>query len=310
MITERPFDILVAGEINPDLILSGDVEPEFNQVEKLVNSASLEIGSSSVIFACGAARLGLRVSFVGISGQDVFGRFMLGEMQARSINISNVIIHPEAQTGLSVILNRGADRAIFTHLGLIDALRAEDLPDDLLSSARHLHVASYFLQTELQPGLPELFRRARSLGMTTSMDTNWDPSGKWIGLETLLPLVDVFLPNEREALALSRAESLGEAATILAKKASIVVIKRGADGGILRMGNTQIQSASIPVQVIDTVGAGDSFDAGFLYGYLHGWELEISLKLACICGALSTQAAGGTAAQPSLGEAASYLQQE
>lgn len=307
MIPERLFDILVAGEINPDLIISGDVEPEFGQAEKLVDSASVVIGSSSVIFACGAARLGLRVAFIGVCGEDVFGRFMLDEMQERGIDISNVIIRPLAQTGLSIILNREADRAILTHLGLIDALRAEDLPDKLLRSARHLHVASYFLQTSLQLGLPDLFNRARLLGLTTSLDTNWDPSGKWTGVEALLPLLDVFLPNEREALALSCAESLDEAASILAKKANIVVIKQGANGAALRTGSKQLQSPSIPVQVVDTVGAGDSFDAGFLYGYLHGWGLDVSLRLACICGALSTQKAGGTAAQPHLDEAAAYL---
>ncbi len=87
------FDILVAGEINPDLILSGDVTPEFGQVEKLVDSAGLTIGSSSAIFACGAARLGLQVAFIGLCGDDVFGHFMLEQMQARGVDISNVILN-------------------------------------------------------------------------------------------------------------------------------------------------------------------------------------------------------------------------
>ena len=180
------FDILVAGEINPDLILSGDVTPAFGQVEQLVDSAWLTIGSSSAIFACGAARLGLQVAFVGVCGDDIFGRFMLEQMQARGVDISNVILDPGGQTGLSVILNPGDDRAILTHLGLIGALRAEQVTDDLLRQARHLHVASYFLQSALQPGLPDLFVRARSAGLTTSLDTNWDPSGDWLGFDKLL----------------------------------------------------------------------------------------------------------------------------
>ena len=143
------FDILVAGEINPDLILTGDVKPEFNQVEKLVESAALTVGSSSVIFACGAARLGLRVAFIGVCGDDVFGRFMLDEMQKRNVDVSNVIVRSGGQTGLSVILNRNVDRAILTHSGLIADLQASDIPDDLLRQSRHLHVASYFLQTKL-----------------------------------------------------------------------------------------------------------------------------------------------------------------
>src|SRR3972149_5890414 len=189
------FDILVAGEINPDLILSGDVTPEFGQVEKLVDSATLTIGSSSAIFACGAARLGLKVAFIGVCGDDVFGRFMLDEMQKRDVEIENVIVHPNGFTGLSVILARGADCAILTHPGLISALQASDISDSLLRQARHLHVASYFLQTALQPDLPNLFRRARSFGLTTSLDTNYDPSEKWFGFDELLSVTNVFLPN-------------------------------------------------------------------------------------------------------------------
>ncbi|HMX20911.1 MAG TPA: carbohydrate kinase family protein, partial [Anaerolineales bacterium] len=142
---KKPIDILVAGEINPDLILTGDVKPEFDQVEKLVTSATLTVGSSSVIFACGAARLGLRVAFIGVCGDDVFGRFMLAEMQKRNVNVDHVIIRTAGQTGLSVILNREADRAILTHPGLIADLQASDIADSLLAQTRHLHVASYFL---------------------------------------------------------------------------------------------------------------------------------------------------------------------
>src|SRR5512141_1275201 len=120
---ETRFDILVAGEINPDLVLTGNVIPEFGQVEKLVDSAALTIGSSSAIFACGAARLGLRVAFIGMCGDDIFGRFMLDEMSRRAVDVSNVIVRPDGQTGLSVILNNGADRAILTHPGLIAELQ-------------------------------------------------------------------------------------------------------------------------------------------------------------------------------------------
>ena len=157
------FDILVAGEINPDLILSGNVLPEFGQVEKLVDSAVLAVGSSSAIFACGAARLGLKVAFIGVCGQDVFGRFMLDKMQKRGVDVSNVIVRADGPTGICVILNQGSDRAILTHLGLIADLKSSDIPEGLLRQAHHLHVASYFLQTKLQPGLPALFQRAHFL---------------------------------------------------------------------------------------------------------------------------------------------------
>ena len=301
------FDILVAGEINPDLILSGDVQPAFGQVEKLVDSAALTIGSSSAIFACGAARLGLKVSFIGVCGDDVFGRFMLDEMHKRDVDIENVIQVPGGSTGLSVILSSGVDRAILTHPGLISALRAEDISDDLLRQTRHLHVASYFLQTAIQPGLPNLFRRARSLGLTTSLDTNYDPSEEWLGFDELLSVTNIFLPNEKEAISLSREENVNLAASRLGPRVDALAVKLGAAGALGVSASQMVKVASIPVRVVDTVGAGDSFDAGFIYGYLQKWELEQALRLACVCGALSTQRAGGTGAQPTLEEALTYV---
>jgi sugar/nucleoside kinase (ribokinase family) len=301
------FDILVAGEINPDLILTGNVTPEFGQVEKVVDSAALTIGSSSAIFACGAARLGLRVAFIGVCGDDVFGRFMLEEMGGRGVDVSNVIVRQDGQTGLSMILNRDSDRAILTHLGLICALRASDIPDDLLERARHLHVASYFLQTNLQPELPNLFRRARALGLTTSLDTNYDPSELWAGFDELLSVTNVFLPNEKEAISLSGESKVHLAAERLGSKVEVLGIKLGREGALGVCNREIVGVASIRVNVVDTVGAGDSFNAGFLYGYLHGWPLEKSLRLACVCGGLSTQRAGGTDGQPTLEEALAFL---
>ena len=301
------FDILVAGEINPDLLLTGDVAPEFGQVEKLVDTAALTIGSSSAIFACGAARLGLRVAFIGVCGDDLFGHFMLDEMQKRGVDVSHVIVRQGGQTGLSVILNRGADRAILTCPGLIAALRASDIPEALLREARHLHVASYFLQTSLQPDLPDLFRRARAFGLTTSLDTNYDPSESWAGFDELLSVTNVFLPNEKEALSLSKEKDVYAAAERLGRKVETLGIKLGSQGALGVLSTQKARVASIPVEVADTVGAGDSFDSGFLYGYLNGWTLEKSLRLACVCGGLSTQCAGGTDGQPTLGEALAFL---
>lgn len=306
----RPFDLFVAGEINPDLILSGDVTPDFDQVEKLVTSAVLTIGSSSVIFACGAARLGLRVAFIGKCGDDVFGRFMLAEMSKRGVEIGNVIQVPGGSTGLSVILNRGVDRAILTHPGLIPSLSVEDIPDKLLRQARHLHVASYFLQDALRPGLPHLFERARSLGLTTSLDTNYDPSEKWEGVLDLLPLVNVFLPNQAEACSLSHEQEIEKAAEKLSARVETLAIKLGAQGALGVRNRQQVWVDSIPVEVVDTVGAGDTFDAGFLYGYLQGWSLKKSLRLGAVCGALSTRAAGGVAAQPTLEQALPFLTED
>ncbi len=301
------FDVLVAGEINPDLVLTGDVRPEFGQVEKLVDGAKLAIGSSSAIFACGARRLGLKVAFVGICGEDVFGRFMLDELQKRGVDVSHVIVRPDGSTGLSVILNRCSDRAILTFPGLIPALQASDIPDSLLQQARHLHVASYFLQKELQPGLPALFRRAHAAGLTTSLDTNYDPSEQWAPLDELLSATDIFLPNQTEALHITRAGDIGNAVQQLAAKVTCAAIKLAAAGALACQGASIVRAEAIPVEVVDSIGAGDAFDAGFVFAFLHRWDLAKSLRLACVCGALSMQKAGGTEGQPTLEEALRYV---
>jgi sugar/nucleoside kinase (ribokinase family) len=304
---DKRFDILVAGEINPDLILTGDVIPEFGQKEKIVDAAILTIGSSSVIFACGAARLGLRVGFVGVCGSDLFGHFMLEEMTRHGIDVSSVRVDSTQPTGLSVILNRGGERSILTYPGSISALKAAEVTEDMLCQSRHLHVASYFLQTALQPGLPDLFKRARNLRLSTSLDPNWDPAGIWTDFNELLCLVDVFLPNENEALALTAEETVIQALIALGRFGGTIAIKRGRLGGVAYQGAQTASVEALPMQVVDTVGAGDAFDAGFVFGWLKGWTLAKSLQLGVVCGSLSTRAVGGTAAQPDLIEAMTYL---
>ncbi len=301
------YDVLVAGEINPDLVLAGNIQPEFGQIEKLVDEARLTIGSSSAIFACGAARLGLKVDFVGVCGDDVFGHFMLDEMQKRGVNTSNVVVRVGGSTGLSVILNRGSDRAILTFSGLIAALTAADIPDALLRQSRHLHVASYFLQKGLQPGLPELFQRAHAAGSTTSLDPNYDPSEQWEGIDALLQVTDAFLPNETEALSISHAAEAETAAKQLSRKAALAAIKLGGAGALACEDDCIVRAASVSIDVIDSIGAGDSFDAGFIFGFLQHWKLEKTLRLACACGALSMRRAGGTDGQPTLDEALHYV---
>jgi len=304
----KKFDLLVAGEINPDLILTDpNLEPRFDQTEILVEDTTLTAGSSSVIFSCGAARLGLSVAFIGVVGKDLFGAFMLDVLKSRAVDISNVIVDENQTTGLSVILNRINDRAILTHTGAINALHSEQVTDELLVQTRHLHVASYFLQTSLQPGMADLFQRAQTLDLTTSLDTNWDPEEKWGGVNELLKHTTVFLPNENEALSLTGASTVEEAAERLAAQASIVAVKMGVDGGLVFDGESLYRAPIIPVDVLDTVGAGDTFDAGFIYGFLQGWPLKRCLELGVVCGSLSTRLAGGITSQPELDEALAAL---
>ena len=303
----KRFDVVVVGELNPDLILSGEVKPEFGQVEKLVDKATLVIGSSSAIFACGAARLGLRVAFIGKVGKDLFGDFMRRSMFGYGIDTQGIVEDRESPTGISVILSMGTDRAILTFPGTIPLLCYSDLNWDILHQARHLHVASYFIQDGLRPDLLRLFDEAHQAGLSISLDTNYDPSSRWEGVDLLLPAVDLFLPNEAEILGITRATCLEDAISRVSIKVKHLGIKFGAAGALYRHNSQQVQVPALSIEVVDTVGAGDSFDAGFVYGFLAGWDPERMLKLANTCGGLSTRLTGGTAAQPTLEEAMRYL---
>jgi sugar/nucleoside kinase (ribokinase family) len=301
-------DVVVIGELNPDLILTGEVRPAFGQAEKLVDDATLTLGSSSAIFACGLARLGLRVAFIGKIGDDDFGQFAKRALDTRSVHTGGVVIDPGIKTGLSVILSSGNDRAILTYMGSISALRYQEIDLGLFDQARHLHLGSYFLLNALKPDIPWLFDAARARGLTISLDTNYDPAEEWNGgLGQVLARTDVFLPNETELRAISGVGDLETGLRVLSDRGPLVAAKLGPQGAIAYYRHKTVRAGSIPVDVVDTTGAGDSFDAGFVYGYLAGWELERTLRLACVCGALSTRAAGGTNAQPTLTEAMARL---
>lgn len=321
MTIDRRFDLLVAGELNPDIIAVGPTaNPVFGQAETIVDAIRLEIGSSSAIVACGAARLGLRTAFVGVVGDDPFGRFMLEALVARGIDVSACRVDPTVPTGATVVLSHGADRAILTAIGAIDRLRARDIPRDLLAASRHLHVGSTYLQPDLVADLPGLFAEARVAGTTTSFDCNWDPSGEWDGgIDALLRSTDVFLPNLEEARRITGRTASPAAATELLRRAAegrepgypfTLAMKQGAAGAMALRGAWEYEvteAASLPVEVVDSTGAGDSFDAGFLYGFIGGWPLAATLDLAVACGSLSVAGIGGTTAQPTLEAARAAL---
>jgi sugar/nucleoside kinase (ribokinase family) len=297
--SHRDFDVVVLGDCNPDLVLSGDdVVPQFGQVERLVDGAELTIGGSGGIMAAGAARLGLRTALVGVTGDDLFGSFMRDALAQRGVDTEAIVVDASARTGLTVILSRPGDRAILTFPGSIAALSADGAIPELITRARHVHVASYFLQTSLIPGLIKLFQQARHGGTTTSVDPNWDPAEHWDGgLREVLAVTDLFLPNAGDDPA--------DAARALARLGPMVVVKLGAEGALAASTAGELVRVPSPVgtEPVDTVGAGDSFDAGVLAGLLSGSTIERALALGCACGALSTRAVGGTTAQPTLEEA-------
>ena len=305
---DRRFDVLVVGDANPDVIVSGAPErPAFGQAEQLVAAAGLTLGGSGAIMACACARLRLRTAFFGVVGDDPAGSFSLDVLRERGVDVARCLVHPTLPTGLTVALvkdDADRDRGMLTAPGCIPTLRSSDVPRDLLWSARHLHISSFYLQPQLAHGLRELVDEAQDAGLSTSLDTNWDPSGGWGGgLRDVLGGIDLLLVNEEEARALAGVADVRAAALALAARGSTAIVKCGARGGVAYLGTGAVQVPGLAVDVVDTVGAGDTFNAGYVYGHLHDWPVHDSLALAVACGSLSTRAAGGTAAQPTLDEA-------
>jgi sugar/nucleoside kinase (ribokinase family) len=301
-------DLVVVGDCNPDvLVLGGDVTPAFGQQEKLVDTISLVVGGSAAITAVAAARLGLSVALVAAVGADPAGTFMLGQLSREGVDVSAVVIRDETATGMTVALSRGGDRAILTALGAMTSLTAADVPPALLARARHVHVSSYFLLEEsLGPGVAGLLAAARAAGATTSLDTNWDPSGRWGDERLFLAIAqaDVLLPNEAEALRLAGAASLDAAASSLTARGARLVVKLGERGALCADGVARHEIGVQPVTPADTTGAGDCFNAGLIAGLLQGLPLPEAAALGCAAGALSTGAPGGTASAPDLPTAA------
>jgi ribokinase len=305
----QPYDIITFGDLCVDLVLTGaDVAPRFGQVEKLVDDYLLEMGGSCSIFACQAARLGLRVAILGRVGDDDFGRLVLRRMDEYGVDTGHVIFDPSLKTGLGIALCQGNDRAILTYPGSLSSLEPEDVRDEFLASARHLHHGSHFLHSRLRPHMSEIFQRARRLGLSISLDTNWDPEEKW-DLGELLSLIDVFMPNEQEALAISARPDLESAAAFYAAQGiRWLTVKRGRQGAVVYAGEERLENQPAPAEPGgDSIGAGDSFDAGFLAGWLRHLPLEDCLAIGGLCGRAVAGAAGGIAGQPTWEQAMALL---
>ena len=301
---KKKYDIITALDLCVDFIVScGNVIPQFNQIEQMIESYELELGGSCCIFATQASRLGLNVAGVGSVGEDHFGKFILDQLKSNKVDISHIRIAKNIKTGVGIILNRHTDRAILTYSGSIDGADKSHFTDELIQQTKHLHIGSYFLLQKLRPCLKEILINCRSLGITTSLDTNWDPENKWDGgLSEILPLINIFLPNENEALLISGKNHLEEAIEWLQKRIEIVVIKMGEKGAICCKGDYRKHLPSLNVSVVDTVGAGDSFDAGFVYGFINGYSPDKCLKTGIICGSLSTRKPGGIRGQGFISE--------
>lgn len=298
----KKHDVLVVGELNVDIILN-DIDG-FPQIGKeiLADKMTVTLGSSSAILASNLAVLGPKTAFMGKIGQDNFGDLAIETLDTKQVNTENIISGREFTTGATIVLSYETDRANVTFPGAMDLMDAEEVTDQILSESKHLHVSSIFMQKSLKSGLIDLFVRAKRLGLTTSIDPQWDPKEEWdIDLKSLLPYVDVLLPNEKEFMLLTKTESITEGIESVRNYSNILVIKEGAKGAHLWNKTHQTHNpAFLNKNICDAIGAGDSFNAGFLSKFLTKDSLENCVTFGNLMGAINTTCYGGTTAFTSL----------
>lgn len=292
------WDVTAVGDIAADLVMADLASPVLPGRESIVADARLALGGATAIFAAAAARLGLRVRLIGAVGDDTFGRFARDELARAGVGTALVRTERGATTAVTVSLSGPADRALITHLGTIATFAAADIPDAAWEKTRHLHISSFFLQHALQPDCTALFQRARARGIATSLDTGDDPTDRWdSGIWEALAAVDMLFPNEREATRLCGTTDPDTALALLAARVPEVAMKRGGAGAVAVVAGQRWETPAFAVPSMDTTGAGDVFDAGYLWGRLNGQSPHECLRRGAAAGALATTWLGGQGAR-------------
>jgi len=290
--------LLVIGELNVDLILNKiQAFPQMGK-ETVADEMDMCLGSSSAIMAANIAAMGVDTTFCGVVGDDYFGDFILGELEQRAVNCRHVTRLTGQKTGCTLVMNYGQDRANVTFQGVMNELTIKNIPFEAPGIYQHLHVSSLFLQKGLLNDIEQIFINARAAGMTTSLDMQWDPAEQWaFDYARCLPYVDVFMPNESELRALTKTDSISSGIQKIQPYLNTLALKMGRNGS---MGICGKQQLTVPAfegpHFVDAIGAGDSFNAGFIQKYISGAPLEECLRKGNLMGALNTTAAGGSGA--------------
>lgn len=295
----KQFDVVALGELNVDLILNRiDGAPEVGK-EKFCQDMILTLGSSTAIFAANAAALGTKVAFCGMIGNDSFGDLVEKSLKAKNVDTRYLVHQDKYATGATICLNYNEDRANVTYQGAMDFMRLSDINKELFQNTKHIHISSIFMQTGLREDIMNILQLAKQNGVTVSLDTQWDPAETWqLDYTKVLPLIDLFLPNEKELMCLTGSKSIEEGINKIAPYVNNAVIKCGNQGSLLikKDGSTNLLKPYLNTNVVDAIGAGDSFNAGFISRFVQGDDLETCQKYGNMTGAVNTTAAGGTGA--------------
>jgi sugar/nucleoside kinase (ribokinase family) len=289
---DSQLDVAIVGEINSDLIFYGLPRELPEEREILASDFTLTLGSSSAILAHNLALMGSKVTFSALVGDDALGEMCCQKLRDAGIDLSRVVHSASGtKTGVTLILPLEATRRILTYPGTMSELGLEGLDLDFLATAKHFHLSSPFLQRKLFPDLAVLFKEMKRRGLTTSLDTNDDPEGKWEGLlDNVLPHVDLLFCTEEELTQLAKVQAAEE---YLAGRVRLLIVKRGSRGASVFANGQRIDGPALQLDVVDAVGAGDTFDAGFLHQWIRAASLETCLAYGNLAGGLSVTRSGG-----------------
>ena len=293
----------VIADLCADILVSGNVTPIYGQVEQYVDDYTLEIGGSAALFATQYVRLGGQLNLYGILGNDTLGHMVKSRLEEENIDTDFLTFSEQEKTTIGLGLSRNGDRAMLTYKGTLTAINAEWIAKtNLLDSIDHLHIASFYLLESLKDHWVPLLEKCKQSNISVSLDTNWAPDENWSSVHEILPWIDIFIPNEQEALLISGKQDLNEAGHWLAKLAKEVVIKCGPDGASYFHQNHSQQfkipkSFLVDFKIADTTGAGDNFDAGFLTQWLRKRPIETCIQTGMYCGTRSLTKIGGISGQ-------------
>jgi len=307
----KRFDVVVVGDLNVDIVIGGMASLPALGTEELGTEFDFRGGGSSGNCAVAMARIGLRTAFIGLLGRDPFGDFLMDNMRTHGVNTDYVRRTDRVKTGVTVSMSLAHDRAFATYPGTLATLSPDDIDLSAVEAARHLHLGSYYLLRSMRGHYCSLFGEAKRRGLSTSLDLGWDPDQKWNGeLPNLLELVDVFLPNQEEAVHVTGAADPEAALAILAGKVPVAVVKMGGAGAAATAGGKIHRHAAFAVQVKDTTALGDCFNAGFIYAWLQGEPVARCLAWGNAAASLAAGRMGGDSRYPRAAEVRARLEEK
>jgi len=298
------FDIIGWGALNVDrLCLVNEFAP--CDGETFVNRETKACGGSAANTIIGMAKLGLNTACIGKVGTDSNGQMMIDYLKSNNVNIDNIIIS-EGETGEVIgFVDSTGDRKLYVTPKVNDKILNKEINRDFINNTKILHLTSF---VGLNPEDPSIQTQMELLEeLSGKIKISFDPGMLYVNrgkefMDKLISFTDILLINEQELLITTQKDNLDDAISEIEDKVEILVIKRSKEGSIIKKGDEKYNIGIFNVDTVDTTGAGDAYNAGFLYGLIKGYKLDESGIIGSYIAAQSTTKSGATEAIPSIND--------